>query len=266
MQGLASEQTRRGRLLLRLYEISTGNTGKHCTRREMLEGSGLNGEEADRCLLYLLGEGLILRRGFSSSLQITHAGVRAAERMLSVDSEVLPPGISEPVVAPKGTERSVFESTRHLQDLLRRALPPRLVTASSSEASDTSDQAEEVKRGMVSFPTPAGAQWSEVKMRFTDGHTLSIKVGGVGGLYNYTNMGMENAHTRKPNLQWELLQNFAERRGILTWESPHADDRNKKRCSRLSEDLRTFFQIESNPIESYQTGWRTLFQLLPDGD
>jgi hypothetical protein len=266
MQCLASEQTRRGRLLLRLYEISKGNTGTRCATREVLKETGLNGEEAERCLCYLLGEDLILSRGVFGFSQITHAGVRAAERMLSVGSELLPPGTSEPVRALEGTGRFPFESTRHVQDLLRRALPPTILTASSSKASHTSDQTGEVKLGMVSFPTPAGAQWSEVKMRFTDGHTLSIKVRGVGGLYSYTNMGMENKHTRKPTYQWELLQNFAEQQGILTWESPHADHRNKKRCSRLSEDLRAFFQIESNPIESYQTGWRTLFRFLPDGD
>ena len=263
MQGLVSEQTRRGRLLLRLYEITTGSTGKYCARHEMLEETGLNGEEAERCLRYLIGEGLILRRGFSSSSQITHAGVRAAERMLSAESELLLPEATVPVREPESTQPSVFESTRHLQDLLRRFLPPTILTASSLKASDISDQA---KCGMVSFPTPAGAQWTDVKMRFKDGHTLSISVHGVGGLYNYTQMGMVNRHTADPTLQWELLGHFADEHGILTWESSHADRRNKKRRSRLSMDLRTFFQIEGDPIESYLKGWRTVFQILPQGD
>jgi len=88
------------------------------------------------------------------------------------------------------------------------------------------------------FPTPAGATWDDVTIGFTDGHTVSIKVRGATGRFNYTQMGLANSRNGEPTVQWHLLSAFANEGGAITWESAYADRRNKKRCEVLAQGLK----------------------------
>lgn len=116
------------------------------------------------------------------------------------------------------------------------------------------------------FPTPTGATWPDVLIRFKDGHTLTITVRGVTKTYTYEGMGMVNRHTHAPTRQWELLHALAKGRGELTWESRAALRQNQKYRERLATDLRNFFGIESDPIEYDKAikGWRARFTIEPD--
>jgi len=113
------------------------------------------------------------------------------------------------------------------------------------------------------FPTPAGATWDNVTICFTDGHTVSIKVRGKTGRFNYTQLGLANSRNGEPTVQWHLLSAFADEGGDITWESKYADRRNKKRCELLSQDLKAFFRIDGDPIRSLSSGrgWRTRFSI-----
>lgn len=73
------------------------------------------------------------------------------------------------------------------------------------------------------FPTPAGAKWSDLKLRFVDGETLSVSILGVDGRFGYSQMGFVNKKTARPNYQWELLRDFAQCGGKITWSDPAAD-------------------------------------------
>jgi len=116
------------------------------------------------------------------------------------------------------------------------------------------------------FPTPPGACWSDVKIRFLDGHTVSVSVGGVSRRYTYEEMGLGTANARKPTVQWDLLRAFAAGRGQLTWESHHASRHNQKRKERLAQRLQAFFGIDSDPFEYDDDlkGWRARFTIEPD--
>jgi len=118
----------------------------------------------------------------------------------------------------------------------------------------------------VFFPTPPDAAWGDVSIRFKDGHTVSVRVNSVTGVFNYTQMGMANAKNGNPTVQWELLQTFAEQQGTLDWSSPKADRKNQKRREKLAENLRQFFRIDGDPIELAEDGkgWRVLFSLHPE--
>lgn len=120
--------------------------------------------------------------------------------------------------------------------------------------------------GVVFFPAPAHATWSDVHIRFVDGHTVSVAVGEASGTYLYSDMGMADGRSKKPNKQWELLRSLAKAGGVLTWNSPDAERRNQKRRERLSAVLQQFFRIEGDPIayDEEIKGWRTLFTLEPD--
>jgi hypothetical protein len=116
---------------------------------------------------------------------------------------------------------------------------------------------------VTSFPTPAGATWEQVRVRFRDGHTVSINILGEEGVFNYAQMGMASRKNAEPTVQWKLLKTLAEGRGTLTWTSPHADRRNQKRRENLGRDLRAFFGIEGDPIALTDDGrgWRVCFEL-----
>lgn len=114
------------------------------------------------------------------------------------------------------------------------------------------------------FETPAGAGWSDVKIRFTDAHTVSVTVREHAGVFDYSSMGMGVARTRKPDVQWALLYAFARGRGSLDWRSPEASPKNQKRRERLAERLRAFFGIAGDPIRIEGNGWATLFRIETD--
>jgi hypothetical protein len=120
------------------------------------------------------------------------------------------------------------------------------------------------------FSTPPDATWESVRIRFRDGHTISVRVGDVRGVFNYTQMGMADGKTGRPTKQWDLLRAFADRHGRLDWSSRGADRRNQKRKETLVANLRAFFRIDGDPFEVTTSvrgegkGWRSRFGLDPD--
>jgi len=116
------------------------------------------------------------------------------------------------------------------------------------------------------FPTPPDAIWENVSIRFKDGHTVSIKVKSVGGVFNYTQMGMANKKNGNPTLQWKLLEVFANERGILDWSSDEANPRNQKRRELLAANLREFFRIKGDPFKMTKDGkgWQARFLISPE--
>ena len=109
------------------------------------------------------------------------------------------------------------------------------------------------------FPTPKGAGWEEVSIRFIDRHSVYIKAQDVTGIYHYAEMGMVNRKNAMPTVQWELLEAFAEGHGLLDWSSRRADRKNQKRKENLATDLQRFFRIDGDPFVIEGNGWRAHF-------
>jgi len=120
--------------------------------------------------------------------------------------------------------------------------------------------------GMVHFDTPAGIGWNGIKIKFVDGHTVSIYTDRSHGRYNYTQMGMVNTKNSEPNRQWHLLRAFAESYGQIDWKNRFASDRLKKQKQELSSRLRRFFRIDGDPIEwiKDEKAYKCRFKILPD--
>lgn len=114
------------------------------------------------------------------------------------------------------------------------------------------------------FPTPAEASWSHLQMRFVDGETLSVRVGEVTAVVNYTQMGMASAKNGRPTVQWELLRLFADSHGQIDWSNRAANHKLQKRKNLLARHLRRFFRIEGDPIVSQGNGWQTQFRIQSD--
>jgi hypothetical protein len=120
--------------------------------------------------------------------------------------------------------------------------------------------------GMVFFPTPAGISCGDVVIRFVDGHSVSVAAGEVTRTLHYAQMGMADGRNVRPTKQWELLQALARNRGVLTWKSPDAGRKNKKRRELLARHLKAFFRIDGEPIVATDDGkgWQTIFALSAD--
>ncbi len=67
---------------------------------------------------------------------------------------------------------------------------------------------------------------------------------------------MANAKKKppEPDVQWQLLLNFAENGGELTWRNSMADRRNQKRKELLAKALKTFFGIDQEPFDTLPNG------------
>lgn len=115
------------------------------------------------------------------------------------------------------------------------------------------------------FPTPTGSDWTDLRIRFMDGETVSVRIGNITRMLNYTQIGMVSAKNAQPTRQWELLRTFAAGYGILDWSSRSAHRKLQKQKNLLAQTLRKFFRIEGDPIESLNNGWRTRFAIDPDG-
>ena len=68
---------------------------------------------------------------------------------------------------------------------------------------------------MIFFPTPPDATWSDVSIRFIDGHTVSVRAMSVRKVCNYTQMGMVNRKSGDRTQQWKLLEGFANSHGQI---------------------------------------------------
>jgi len=121
------------------------------------------------------------------------------------------------------------------------------------------------RKPIVPFPTPAGASWRDVEIKFRDGHTVSIKVKEVRQICSYSRMGMDDKRSSNPTVQWRLLQAFADGHGILDWTSSGASRKNQKRREQLSSNLQDFFRIDGDPfrLTDDRKGWKARFLISP---
>ncbi|MEW6252203.1 MAG: hypothetical protein AB1716_16310 [Planctomycetota bacterium] len=140
------------------------------------------------------------------------------------------------------------------------------------------------------FPTPPGAQWGDLAIVFKDTHTVSVSVGGIQRVLNYTAMGMANRKNRNPNKQWDLLYQFALGSGRLVWrKNKHRSkyvspedltdtqvvsrqrggprETMRKQKQLLAESLRQFFKIDGDPfVLSGGGGWSARFIVTAEED
>ena len=123
-----------------------------------------------------------------------------------------------------------------------------------------------VKESIHRFPTPPDAEWKDVHIRFTDGHTVTVKVGTVAECVTYAEMNMKHALSGQPTVLWQLLQAFAGNDGRFDWRNPQASRQIKQRVCRLRKTLKSYFGLTADPFFKYQKGigYRVRFQIVPE--
>lgn len=117
--------------------------------------------------------------------------------------------------------------------------------------------------GEMIFPTPPGARWHDLSLRFRDGHSLVASLGAIARRYTFQDMGMMDNRRLLPDAQWELLRHFATEMGMFTWASRQANSRNKKRKERLAQRLKGFFGLPEEPFAYRKDdgGWEAVFNI-----
>lgn len=143
------------------------------------------------------------------------------------------------------------------------------------------------EKTITPIPLPSGAKWEDITIEFADGHNLNIKCKGKTFRRDYKEMGFEDSKSRKPNKQWEFLNQLANSQGEIAWEKSSsrkavgtrrteqdfgyeydeddsstsqnkgfsiikAPDKTKKIKQLLSQTLKTAFQIQSDPFFPYR--------------
>lgn len=131
------------------------------------------------------------------------------------------------------------------------------------KASDIPDPVK-TKKAIEPFPTPAGTTWSDISMRFTDGHTVLVRIGDLQRQVSYAEMGMVDSRNKKPTRQWELLRLFERYNGVITPKSDGAHPKIKKQRQLLAKTLEGFFGLNGPSFDYVDGGWRTVFTIAAE--
>lgn len=111
-------------------------------------------------------------------------------------------------------------------------------------------------------------KWDALTIQFLDGHNVKIfgKDTKTPVPADYKEMGFEDARSRKPNKQWELLRLLAENDGELSWNKAEAKGDIKKKKQLLSKTLQNHFGIKGDPFYPYKenSSYRIKINLTPE--
>ena len=113
------------------------------------------------------------------------------------------------------------------------------------------------------FPTPKGARWEQVVMRFVSNDDVKISLGNVTREVNFAEMGFRDGRTGRPIKLWNTLVLFATHTGEIAWGDlpPRVHDKLKHNVSELRKRLKAYFGIDGDPLYPYRTegSYRTKF-------
>lgn len=123
------------------------------------------------------------------------------------------------------------------------------------------------QKDLKRFPTPNGATWDDLYMKFIDGETIRIRVLTIERTAKYNDMNMIDGRGggNKRNKQWGMLEDFAHGHGCFSWDSASADRKCQKRRENLAKQLKAYFNLPGEPIEYDETskGWKANFHIEP---
>ncbi len=120
------------------------------------------------------------------------------------------------------------------------------------------------KRPAKFFPTPEDTAWEDIQIELVSNDSIRVKVGNITMRYSGFEIGFTD--NRKRDLldrQWEILRLFAEKNGELSKRTFEFLPKMQKSIQSLNSKLRSFFGLNSNPINRYnkETGWTAKFKI-----
>jgi hypothetical protein len=121
----------------------------------------------------------------------------------------------------------------------------------ASEAKEIIRKRLPVKKIIVPLKLPSDIGWENIRAKFIDAHTVFIETTPYDLKYGagYRDMGMRNAHTGAPNMQWKMLSGLAQMGGVISWSgSEIVPAKAKKQKQLLSNALIAYFGINEDPF------------------
>jgi len=215
-----------------------GKTTLAAMSRELFLARGLTWEDAPEVL------GASTRLNAAKSALVLVAGQIPPEDVWNGDA---PPVVALKTVAA-WNESELLVDRAHLESLMatgRKKAPP---------------------IPLVSFPTPAGTTWADVRLTVTD-TTLRIEAKGKHKDYTFQEAGFEERRKKGvPNRLWALLRLFAMHGGILPFKA--VDEKTRTNLKQYVSDLRRRLAallpgIEGHSIhyDKAETAYRTVFRI-----
>lgn len=118
------------------------------------------------------------------------------------------------------------------------------------------------------YKLPSNISWSDIVIKFLDGHNIQIVVGKHIYKADYKEMGFEDSRQLKPNLQWTLLKGLSDNNGGTSWQEGIAKNNVKKQKQLLSTKLKSYFNIEDEPFYPYKKklGYQIKITLVPESE
>lgn len=128
------------------------------------------------------------------------------------------------------------------------------------------DHEREASRGIA--PQLA---WSQIRLKFDNGHDVTIWCDKERRQSNYIEMGFEDSKKRSPNTQWSILKHMAENERFISFNDAEQYTKDlKSQKKQLSERLQQFFGILEEPFEFIKSesgsGYLAIFDLQPEQD
>jgi 7-cyano-7-deazaguanine synthase in queuosine biosynthesis len=120
-----------------------------------------------------------------------------------------------------------------------------------------------VRPNVHRFDTPPGTGWSDILIRFLDGHTVTVVVAGQTKRLTFAEMNMKDGRNANPTKQWKLLEVLSRTAGRLSWSNSAADHKQKKQVELLGNRLQKFFGLTESPFHTYKkgSGWQIKLRL-----
>lgn len=108
--------------------------------------------------------------------------------------------------------------------------------------------------------------WTDIIIKFKDGHNVQIVAGKDIYTANYKEMGFEDSRKLAPNTLWTLLRSLSKINGGISWKDNQAGTLIKKKKQLLSKGLREYFNIDNDPFYRYskKEGYQLKMKLVPE--
>jgi hypothetical protein len=122
------------------------------------------------------------------------------------------------------------------------------------------------------FPTPTGAGWEDIEIRFLGDHRLEADAFQERAVFNYVEAGFEDRRNGNPNSAWILLRELAKAGGCF--ERPLVVSEKLAKVEKAVQSLRNclkkLFELNDDPfhpfrkVKCYQTRFKVSFPRAQD--
>lgn len=108
-----------------------------------------------------------------------------------------------------------------------------------------------VQKPKFPYKIPAGTTWQNIYIQFKNPEMVTILVAGRTHETTFADMGFADKRDFTPNEQWLLFSILAKNNGSLSAGHPDAKDKYKKQKQLLSDTLKSYFSLDTDPFKTY---------------